>query len=303
MSIRTAALGLAMLLLAGCGGTAASPAPDQDPVDGRVSVVASTNVYGSIVSAVGGDRVRVTTLIDDPAADPHSYESTPAGAAAVAGAQLVVYNGGGYDDWMQQLVESAGGDRKVINVAELSGLAGGDGFNEHLWYRVPTMQQLATELAGELSAIDPGHASGYRANADAFSGRAAAEIQGKAEAIGRAHPGARVAVTEPVPGYLIESAGLVDATPPEFAKAVEEDTDPPAAVVAQTLQLFGSDPVRALIVNAQTETPTTDQVRQAAQTGGVPIVEVSETLPAGSGDYVSWMGGQVDALATALDKD
>jgi zinc/manganese transport system substrate-binding protein len=303
MSIRTAALGLAMLLLAGCGGTASSPAPDQDPVDGRVSVVASTNVYGSIVSAVGGDRVRVTTLIDDPAADPHSYESTPAGAAAVPGAQLVVYNGGGYDDWMQQLVESAGGDRKVINVAELSGLAGGDGFNEHLWYHVPTMQQLAAELAGELSAIDPGHASGYRANADAFSARATAEIQGKAEAIGRAHPGARVAVTEPVPGYLIESAGLVDATPPEFARAVEEDTDPPAAVVAQTLQLFGSDPVRALIVNAQTETPTTDQVRQAAQTGGVPIVEVSETLPAGSGDYVSWMGGQVDALATALDKD
>jgi len=303
MSIRTAALGLAMLLLAGCGGTASSPAPDQDPVDGRVSVVASTNVYGSIVSAVGGDRVRVTTLIDDPAADPHSYESTPAGAAAVAGAQLVVYNGGGYDDWMQQLVESAGGDRKVINVAELSGLVGGDGFNEHLWYHVPTMQQLAAELAGELSAIDPGHASGYRANADAFSARATAEIQGKAEAIGRAHPGARVAVTEPVPGYLIESAGLVDATPPEFARAVEEDTDPPAAVVAQTLQLFGSDPVLALIVNAQTETPTTDQVRQAAQTGGVPIVEVSETLPAGSGDYVSWMGGQVDALATALDKD
>ena len=174
MSIRTAALGLAVLLLAGCGGNAATPAPDQGPADGRVSVVASTNVYGSIVSAVGGDRVRVTTLIDDPAADPHSYESTPAGAAAVAGAQLVVYNGGGYDDWMQQLVESAGGDRKVINVAELSGLAGGDGFNEHLWYRVPTMQQLATELAGELSAIDPGHASGYRANADAFTARATA---------------------------------------------------------------------------------------------------------------------------------
>lgn len=303
MSIRTAALGLAVLLLAGCGGNAAAPAPDQGPSDGRVSVVASTNVYGSIVSAVGGDRVRVTTLIDDPAADPHSYESTPAGAAAVAGARLVVYNGGGYDDWMQQLVESAGGDRKVIDVTELSGLAGGDEFNEHLWYRVPTMQQLAAELAGELSAIDPDHATAYRADADAFSARAGTEIMSKAEAIGRAHPGARVAVTEPVPGYLLESAGLVDATPPEFARAVEEDTDPPAAVVAQTLQLFGPDPVRALIVNAQTETPTTDQVRQAAQTGGVPIVEVSETLPAGSGDYLSWMGGQVDALAAALDKD
>jgi zinc/manganese transport system substrate-binding protein len=120
--------GVALVLLAGCGevsGAAGGSAGAGGPV---VSVVASTDVWGDVVAQVAGDlaqeRVRITSIIDDPAADPHSYESTPAGAAAVAGAQLVVYNGGGYDDWMQQLVESAGGDRKVINVAELSGLAG-----------------------------------------------------------------------------------------------------------------------------------------------------------------------------------
>jgi zinc/manganese transport system substrate-binding protein len=111
-----------------------------------------------------------------------------------------------------------------------------------------------------------------------------------------------VAITEPVPGYLVEAAGLTDATPPEFAKAIEEDTDPPAAVLQETLALFTADPVEALILNAQTETPTTDQVRQAAQTGGVPIVEVTETLPAGAADYLDWMGGEIDALAGALDK-
>ena len=111
-----------------------------------------------------------------------------------------------------------------------------------------------------------------------------------------------MAVTEPVPGYLIEAAGLVDATPPEFAEAIEEDTDPPAAVLAADPGAVRPDPVQALIVNAQTETPTTDQVRQAAQTDGVPIVEVTETLPAGATDYLSWMGGQIDALAAALDR-
>jgi zinc/manganese transport system substrate-binding protein len=110
-----------------------------------------------------------------------------------------------------------------------------------------------------------------------------------------------VAVTEPVPGYLIQSAGLTDVTPPKFSAAVEEDTDPPAAVLQETLALFQGDPVRALVLNAQTETPTTDQVQQAAQTARVPVVDVTETLPQGTTDYVSWMGGQIDALASALN--
>jgi zinc/manganese transport system substrate-binding protein len=163
------------------------------------------------------------------------------------------------------------------------------------------MQKLAGSLATELGALDPPHAADYTARAQSFATRIG-ELQAKAQAIGGAHPGTRVAVTEPVPGYLIETAGLTDATPPEFSEAIEEDTDPPAAVLARTLALFGSDPVRALIVNAQTETPTTDQVVQAAQTGGVPIVEVTETLPAGVTDYLSWMNGQIDALTAAVDQ-
>ena len=75
-------------------------------------------------------------------------------------------------------------------------------------------------------------------------------------------------------------------------------------MVAETLALFTpgtADPVRALIVNAQTETPTTDQVRQAAESAGVPVVEMTETLPADQPDYVSWMGSQIDALTAALN--
>jgi zinc/manganese transport system substrate-binding protein len=83
---------------------------------------------------------------------------------------------------------------------------------------------------------------------------------------------------------------------------VEEDTDPPVAVIQETLTLFGNDPVRALVVNAQTATPTTDQVRNAAQTAGVPVVEMTETLPEGTTDYLEWMAAQIDALAGALNQ-
>ena len=119
--IGAGAVALAVLAVAGCGsgggGQAAAPTGDAP-----LQVVASTNVYGSIAEAVGGDRVKVESIIKDPAADPHSYESTPADAATVSGARIVVLNGAGYDDFMPRLVQAAGGSPTVVNVAEVSGL-------------------------------------------------------------------------------------------------------------------------------------------------------------------------------------
>jgi zinc/manganese transport system substrate-binding protein len=309
--------------LAACG-TDAPAAPSGAPGQAeRVDVVASTNVYGAVAQAVGGDLVEVSSLIDDPSADPHSYESTPADAAAVAGADVVVLNGGGYDDFMTRLVESGGGTPKVIDAVALSGLEPAEGeaaeeehageehseddghdhgsFNEHVWYSLPTVQKVADQLAADLGAADAANAATYTANAERFS----AQVDGlitEAGAVASARPGARVAATEPVPGYLLEAAGLTDVTPEAFTEAVEEDSDPPAAALAEALALFGPpDPVAVLVVNPQTATPSTDQVRAAAQTGGVPIVEFTETLPEGATDYPTWMGAQIDALSAALN--
>jgi len=194
-----------------------------------------------------------------------------------------------------------GPDAAVIDVVALSGLsapAGGE-FNEHVWYSLPTMKKLAGQIAADLGAVDPAAAPQFTANADAFGARIDGLVA-RVDALKAAHAGTRIAVTEPVPLYLTDAAGLVDATPPEFSEAVEQDTDPPAAALAATLDLFGADPVRALLVNGQTRTPVTEQVDRAARAAHVPVVEVSETLPAGVDDYVDWMTSEVDALAAAL---
>jgi zinc/manganese transport system substrate-binding protein len=163
------------------------------------------------------------------------------------------------------------------------------------------MRKLAGQIAADLGAADPAGAPQFTANADAFGARVDG-LTARVDALQAAHSGTRIAVTEPVPLYLTDAAGLVNATPPEFSEAVEEDADPPAAVVAATLDLFRTDPVRVLLVNAQTRTAVTDQVEQTARAAGVPVVEVGETLPAGTDDYVAWISGQLDALTDALDR-
>src|SRR3954464_12263682 len=127
------------LALSACGGSGESiPAPG--PAPGTIPVVASTDVYGALVQAGGRDRVAVTSLIDDPAVDPHSYEAPPAAAAAVARARLVVVNGGGYDDFASRLATAP--DATLIDVVQLSGLTAPPGgeLNEHVWYSLPTMK-------------------------------------------------------------------------------------------------------------------------------------------------------------------
>ena len=304
-SVRIGALVAIGLLVASCGGApAADPAAPSSAAAGPVPVVASTDVYGSIARAVGGDRVAVKSIIDSPDADPHEYEATPADAAAVTGAKVVIVNGGGYDDFAGKLVETADAKPAVIDVVALSGLQtpGEQEFNEHVWYSLPTVAKLADRLAADLAAADPAGTAAYTANATAFKGRLD-ELTAKVDAVKAAHGGERVAVTEPVPLYLVQAAGLANATPEEFSEAAEEGTDPPAAVLDETLGLFTGRSVEALLSNPQTESASTRQVEQAATGAGIPIVPVTETLPAGVDDYVAWQGGQIDQLAAALNRN
>jgi zinc/manganese transport system substrate-binding protein len=264
-------------------------------------VVASTDVYGDLVKQVGGDAVEVTSIIDDPTQDPHEYTANARTQLALSKAQLVVENGGGYDDFVDTMLSATTAKPRVVNVADVSGYdqdpAEGE-FNEHLWYDVPTMVKLTDQLQQDLSTLAPDQASTFQANAAALTGR----LQGleKTEAtLAEKHRGTGVAITEPVPLYLLDASGLVDKTPEAFSEAVEEGTDVPAAVLQQTLALFSGKQVGLLAYNEQTTGPQTEAVLAAAKQNGVPVVGMTETLPDGK-DYVGWMQANLDAVGSAL---
>ncbi len=271
---------------------------------GGVRVVASTDVWGDVVRQVAGARaghgVSITSIITDPSADPHSYEANSRTQLAVSRADLVVENGGGYDDFVGTLRSSSGTRAAVLDAVHISGGragAGGD-VNEHVWYDFPTVRRVADRVATALGRLDRAHADGYRANARAFDGRLATLERGEA-AIAKAHHGAGVAVTEPVPLYLLTACGLVDRTPPAFSKAVEEGDDVSAGVLDRTVALFAKHRVALLADNEQTSAVATERVRSAARDRHVPVVGVTETLPAGQ-DYLTWMTGNLAAVRRAL---
>lgn len=280
----------------------AAPAGTTETDDGLIHLVASTNVYGDIATKVGGDLVQVTSILDDPSQDPHSFEANAQVQLDLSKADIVIENGGGYDDWADTLLAGAkNSDAVVLNASDISGFdqkpATGE-FNEHVFYDFPTMKKVADELADAFAAIDPSAKDTFSANAKKFDD-ALAELEAREAAIKASHSGTGVAITEPVPGYLLEASGLDNVTPAEFSEAVEEGTDVSPAVLADTLATFSGGTAKVLVYNAQTSGPETEQVLAEAKKNGVPTVPVTETLPAGK-DYLGWMSGNLDALEAAL---
>lgn len=287
------ALGLAVVAMvgAGCtkdGGSAADHA--------KPTVVASTDVWGSVAAAVAGQNASVRSIQTGAAADPHSYEATPADVAAIADAALVVYNGGGYDHWVDDVLA---GDPEVDAVDAYSLRPTAEPANEHVFYDPGTAKAVATRIAERLAVIAPAHADEYRSNAEEF-GRRADAITAAERAVGAKHPGVAVVATEPVAHYLLVNAGITDKTPEGFANAIEDDTDPSPTDLAAMLDLINTRQVSALLYNAQTQTAVTKQIQDAARRASVPVVEVTETLPQGL-DYLTWQQQTVDRLAGQLD--
>jgi len=294
----------AAAVLVACGsdaGTAAGGGASAGASTGAtapVAVVTSTNVWGDVVSQVGGNLVAVRPLVNDPSADPHSFEPSAQAQLAVSKAGLLVMNGGGYDDWMTTLIDASGSVAPVVRAAEL--YTPGPPPNEHVWYDLPTVDAVAERVAQELTDLRPDQAAEFRANADAFTGRIA-ELTTKVQAIKAAHDGTGIAVTEPVPLYLTEAAGLVDKTPERFSTAIEDGTDVPPTVLDDTLALFTGQQVAALVYNAQTASPETETVLNAAKQNDIGVVPVTETLPENK-DYLTWMDETITALATELGR-
>lgn len=296
-----------LALLAGCGsssdsgsdgGASASPASAS-----AIPVVASTNVYGDIVKQIGGDKVSVTAVISDPDQDPHSYEANTQNQLALSKAKVVIENGGGYDDFIDRMLKSRNNSSaELINAVKVSGKTAPKGgeLNEHVWYDFPTVAKIADRIAAALGKADPANAATFTKNAETFKAKLTS-LETKEADIKKKHGGEAIGITEPVPLYMTEAAGLVNKTPEEFSEAIEEGDDVSPKILQETLALYSGKQVKALVYNAQTSGPQTQKVEDAAKAAGIPVVPVTETLPEGK-DYLGWMTANVDALADALGK-
>jgi zinc/manganese transport system substrate-binding protein len=282
-------------MLSGCGSTATKANDSAGPATGKIKIVAAENFLGEVASAVGGDRVEVTSVITSPDADPHDFEPTAETSKAVSDAQVVVYVGIGYDEWMDKLLKAGSASKKVIKVGEdLLGKKAGD--NPHIWYIPESMPKLADALADQLGQIDASQADAFKKRAQDYKA-GLAPLTDLVNKLKQPSP-VDIAVSEPVFDYMAAALNL-RVINPKFAKAVEEESDPAPGDVASLQDALKGKSVKLLVQNTQAESPTVKTIVDLATSSQIPIVHVTETEPQGK-NYVQWMTDQLTELKNAL---
>jgi zinc/manganese transport system substrate-binding protein len=281
-------------------GTAQAGACPAAPVD----VVVSVDQWGDIVSQLGGSCTRVKTLLASSSVDPHDYEPSPADAATFQGAQLVVVNGAHYDEWASKLAEASAPDAPMINAADTGGetsKAGADHgeLNPHVWYDPATVNAVADAVTEQLSKLAPQAADYFAKQRSAFT-ESMKPYTDEISAIKAAASGKTYAATESVFDYMATAVGLQNKTPEGYQAAASNEADPSPADLDAFHKLLSAKGVDVLIYNTQTEGSVPEQIRSAAESAGIPVVNVTETVAPGAKSFEAWQVDQLTALAKAL---
>lgn len=285
-----------LFLLSACGSSNDTSTSKSDS-SGKINIVAAENFYGEVAKAVGGDRVAVTDILNNPNTDPHDYEPTPDVARTVSMAQMIVYNGVGYDSWMDKLInaDSSSKSKTITKVADnVMGKKEGD--NEHIWYNPDTMPKLAKKLAADLAKLDPSHAQTYQKNAQTYID-SLAPLQEKVQKL-KQTTGAKIDVSEPVFDYMANALNL-EVNDQKFSLAIDNGTEPSATDVGQLQNDLKGKNIKLFVYNVQNSSPTVDNLLKMAKSSGVPVIKVTETEPKGK-TYLQWMNDQLDQVAKGL---
>jgi zinc/manganese transport system substrate-binding protein len=262
-----------------------------------IAVVVSVDQWGDVVSELVGSCAKIKTVLNSSSVDPHDYEPSPADAASFMGAKLVVINGADYDPWAAKLAASSAAGIHVVSAAEVTKTP--PGANPHLWYLPSAVTAVADAVTAELTKVDPQAGDYFSQRRSQFTIAMApnASLIAKIKAVAA---GKFYAATETVFDYQAQALGLLNKTPEGFQRASVNGTDPSPGDLDALRTLLIRRQVDVLIYNTQTEGSIPEQVRSIAERAGIPVVNVTESVPPGLTSFEAWQNGQLVALGKAL---
>ncbi|MCQ4044849.1 metal ABC transporter solute-binding protein, Zn/Mn family [Streptantibioticus rubrisoli] len=307
---RIAAGGLVVVALAATSACATSAPKSSggnasasgDASGGKViHVVAAENFWGSIAAQLGGSHAKVTSVITNPATDPHDYEPTAADARTVSGAQYTIVNGVGYDAWADKLLAANPADGRIgLKVGDLVGVKPGG--NPHRWYSPDNVHQVIEKITADYKKIDPADAAYFDQRKTAFETTSLGEYNQLVSQIKAKYAGTPIGASESIVTPLAEGLGLKMLTPETFLDAISEGTDPTARDKATIDQQIKNKQIKIYVYNSQNSTPDVQAQVNAAKAAGIPVTTVTETLDPAGDTFQQWQVGELKGIEQALAK-
>ncbi|WP_329456641.1 metal ABC transporter solute-binding protein, Zn/Mn family [Streptomyces sp. NBC_01497] len=266
-----------------------------------IQVVAAENFWGSIASQLGGGHVKVTSIINNPSADPHDYEPTAADARTVAGARFTIVNGIGYDSWAGKLLAAnPGQDRTDLEVGKLVGIPANG--NPHRWYSPDNVHQVIEQITADYKKLDPADSADFDTLKTTFENTTLAPYSQEIAAIKAKYAGTPVGASESIFALLAQGLGLNLLTPASFLDAISEGTDPTAKDKSTIDRQIADKKIKVYVYNSQNATPDVQAQVKAAKARGIPVATVTETLTPAGASFQQWQVRQLKGIQAALAK-
>ena len=265
---------------------AAFPAFAAEPIE----VVTTFSILGDITQRVGGDRIKVHTLVG-PNADAHVYQPTPADAKAIAQARLVVVNGLGFEGWLERLIKSSGYRGKVatatngIRTLQRSAHDHHDNVDPHAWQDLSNALIYVDNIGKALGEIDPSGKTSYQANVEKYRqeiGALDTELRKTFNSIPKSRR--KVVTTHDAFGYLARAYDLNFIAP----VGINTDAEPSAADIGRIIKQIRRDKIPAVFVESISDSRLLERIRQesGAKIGGTLY---SDALSKDDGPVVTYL--------------
>ena len=261
--------------VAGCSNSKAGDTQiDKEKV---ITVIASTNVWGSVAKQLGGRYVDVTSILNNTGTDAHDYEPSTNDISKFQHAQVAILNGAGYDEWAAK----AAGQSKaiVIDAAAAGGKKTGD--NPHVWFSAAVRNKTADEITAAYIKL-----------------MLEAQLQTVAQADGKMPYGA----IESVGDYLAQDMGMTDVTPKGYKNATSNESEPTASDIKSFTEALKKGDMKMLIANSQEKSQLSDQLTDAADSGNIPVVDITEQMPSQYKTLNEWLKAIAEQIQATQKK-
>ena len=261
-----------------------------------INVTVSISQWSDIVSKLGGNCTKVTTILNGSKIDPHEFEPTPADAAKFYNAQLIVINGAHYDEWANRLAKTMAPSAVTLKIVSLN-----EEFsvNPHVWYSPAVINETADRVTKVLSQLSPKIYNYFIQRQIEFK-YLMMPYQQLIISLKTKISGKRYAATENIFDNMASAIGLVNKTPLKYRSTSLNDSNCSPADLESFLHLLMDKSIDVLIYNTQTEGSLPKQIRTTAKNFGIPVVDITETLPSDESSFTNWQVNQLAALAKAL---
>lgn len=265
--------------------------------DKVITVVASTNVWGSLAKELGGKYVDVTSILSSTGVDAHDYEPTTSDIAKFENAQVAIVNGAGYDAWASKATSNK---QIVIDAAQEGGKKTGD--NPHVWFSSKVRVSTADAITAAYEKLMPEHKAEFQKLNEQWQAKEQ-DLEQEMKEVAEDDKHLSYAATESIADYLAQDLGLTDNTPEGYKNATANESEPSSADINNFMTLLKKGDVNMVIENSQEPSNATDEILNAADSGNIPVVDITEQMPGKYKSMTDWIKDIVKQVQEAQQSD